>query len=356
MKHQHRKHRILQADKEVNCSSIHYVSAQNPTFMDVTNAWELPEASDYSCDGCFDRRYKQIHQPNDLCAHNGANAYPVVFIILSQSSDIVLRNVVRNTWLKTQVPNQRLPFPHIFVLGRPSDNLTQSIIETECSENDDILQIDIVESKASTIVKTINGLEWVTTHCLNAVYIMKTDTDSFINIPRLLTIIHNITRPVGDFGYCQKAFPIREKGKWYMPESAYPYPVFPPYCVGPGHVLSMEAAKHVVRVSPNVPFLPSEDVYVGLCHRHVRLENISDFRIYHIEGFLGETRKLACDTGAIKCCEDIFDHVVIHPVHPHFLENTIKYCYTPATCPAFWTHWRRTIKCSTRAICTCVSI
>ncbi|NXA19320.1 B3GT1 galactosyltransferase, partial [Ibidorhyncha struthersii] len=49
--------------------------------------------------------------------------------------------------------------------------------------------------------------------------------------------------------------PIRSRAyKWYVPHEVYPNTTYPPYCAGPGYVLSADLAGKIYR-----------DSFVGIC-------------------------------------------------------------------------------------------
>ncbi|NXY52378.1 B3GT5 galactosyltransferase, partial [Ceuthmochares aereus] len=60
--------------------------------------------------------------------------------------------------------------------------------------------------------------------------------------------------------------PIRHKAyKWYVPHEVYPNATYPPYCGGPGYVLSGDLAAKVYAVAQTLPVINMEDSFVGIC-------------------------------------------------------------------------------------------
>ncbi|NXQ82656.1 B3GT1 galactosyltransferase, partial [Nyctibius grandis] len=60
--------------------------------------------------------------------------------------------------------------------------------------------------------------------------------------------------------------PMRRKAfKWYVPREVYPNATYPPYCGGPGYVLSGNLATKIYAVAQTLPVINMEDSFVGIC-------------------------------------------------------------------------------------------
>ncbi|NWI64143.1 B3GT5 galactosyltransferase, partial [Todus mexicanus] len=60
--------------------------------------------------------------------------------------------------------------------------------------------------------------------------------------------------------------PLRSKAyKWYVPREVYPNATYPPYCGGPGYVLSGDLAARIYGVAQTLPIINMEDAFVGIC-------------------------------------------------------------------------------------------
>ena len=61
----------------------------------------------------------------------------------------------------------------------------------------------------------------------------------------------------------------------------YPANAYPKYCSGTAYSGTVNVARHLVRVSRNVPFFHLEDVFVGLCLRQLRypVRNLAGFHL-----------------------------------------------------------------------------
>ncbi|NXL04549.1 B3GT2 galactosyltransferase, partial [Mesembrinibis cayennensis] len=60
--------------------------------------------------------------------------------------------------------------------------------------------------------------------------------------------------------------PLRSKAyKWYVPREVYPNDTYPPYCGGPGYVLSGDLASKIYGVAQTLPVINMEDSFMGIC-------------------------------------------------------------------------------------------
>lgn len=114
------------------------------------------------------------------------------------------------------------------------------------------------------------GLKWVTTNCPRAAYIMKTDTDMFVNTESLIQKLLRPELPPKQRYFTGRIFedakPIRDNNNtWYMPPELYPDKPYPVFCSGTGYVFSGDMAKLIYQASLSIPLLHLEDVYLGIC-------------------------------------------------------------------------------------------
>lgn len=181
------------------------------------------------------------------------------------------RQAIRQTWGKEDfLPGVRIL--RLFFLGKDqgwNDDGQRSLVE-ESQMFHDIIQHDYLDIYYNLTTKVINGLNWISTYCPNASYVMKTDSDMFVNTEHL---VYRILKPDGPprlnyfTGYLMtNGSPIRNlDSKWYVPPEEYPEESYPLFCSGTGYVFSGDLARKIVQVSPNIRWIRLEDAFVGLC-------------------------------------------------------------------------------------------
>ncbi|KAL4231853.1 Beta-1 [Mactra antiquata] len=156
------------------------------------------------------------------------------------------------------------------------------------------------------------GLKHVLKYCANAKYVMKTDSDVYVNVPAILTLLSesnftlhkafqipqklrrrfednvaedSLNNPFKMYGLKNHmAKPVRNmsgpKAKWYVEENEYVGNYYPDYLDGHGYILSMQLVQDIVKVSERLPFFKFEDVYIGMC-----LQKLG-YSVKHTNGFL----------------------------------------------------------------------
>ncbi|XP_007535695.2 beta-1,3-galactosyltransferase 5-like [Erinaceus europaeus] len=191
----------------------------------------------------------------------------LVLLVASAQDQALARSVIRGTWGRERlVRGKRIKT--LFLLGAgPNKNLLRKVSQ-EGHLHRDIIQKDFVDTYYNLTLKTLMGMEWVHRFCPQAAFVMKTDTDMFVNVYYLTDLLLQKNRTAQFFtGFLKmNEFPIRKKyNKWFVSKFEYPWDKYPPFCSGTGYVFSSDIAGLVYNVSESVPFLKLEDVFVGLC-------------------------------------------------------------------------------------------
>ncbi|KAE8611054.1 hypothetical protein XENTR_v10012319 [Xenopus tropicalis] len=195
----------------------------------------------------------------------------LILLIAVEPQQLSAREAIRQTWGKEDLFHGIL-IVKLFLLGRDSkgtDRTDQAIVD-ESNQYHDIIQQDYLDTYNNLTIKTLMGMHWIATFCPNVSYIMKTDSDMFVNTEHLIyRLLKPDAAPQTNYftGYFMKGYaPNRNKNsKWYMPPELYPGDLYPPFCSGTGYVFSGDLAEKIYKVSLSIPRLHLEDVYIGVC-------------------------------------------------------------------------------------------
>lgn len=218
-----------------------------------------------------------INEP-DKCVDSGPAPF-LVLLIATEARQVEARNAIRQTWGNESVA-PALGFIRLFLLGKNEGELgllQQRMLEAESRRHHDIIQQDFLDSYKNLTIKTLMGMNWVAMHCPKASYVMKTDSDMFVNTEYLTyKLLRPELQPKKNYftGNNMRGFaPNRNKNsKWYMPPELYPGEKYPTFCSGTGYVFSGDLARKIYGVSLRVSRLHLEDVYVGICLAELRIE------------------------------------------------------------------------------------
>ncbi|XP_060904746.1 beta-1,3-galactosyltransferase 2-like [Labrus mixtus] len=185
-----------------------------------------------------------------------------------------VRDVIRNTWGKeTTVLGQRVSL--FFLLGvsalEDGTGPIKKQILLESQRHHDILQSNFLDTYNNLTIKTMIMFEWVISHCPNSSYAMKVDSDIFLNVHNLVDMLLKAPRHLYMTGLMARNAPVLrdQNSKWYLPVSAFPESTYPIYAMGLGYVFSLDLPKRILEASAHVKAIYIEDVYVGLCLRHL---------------------------------------------------------------------------------------
>jgi len=202
----------------------------------------------------------------------------LVLLVTSLYHQVDARMVIRQTWGKERtVASKRLVT--YFLLGSTKNLSQQADIAAESQKYKDIIQKNFTDTYYNLTLKTMMGIEWIHRFCYQSSFVMKTDTDVFVNVFYLTELLLRKNRTTRFFtGFLKlHEYPIRSRGsKWYVSRGEYPGKTYPPFCSGTGYVLSTDVVSQIYNVSETVPFIKLEDVFIGLClaKLKIRLEEL----------------------------------------------------------------------------------
>ncbi|XP_069886814.1 beta-1,3-galactosyltransferase 5 [Dipodomys merriami] len=191
----------------------------------------------------------------------------LVLLVTSSHRQVAARMAIRKTWGREMTVRGR-QVRAFFLLGATASPEQMAAVARESQQYGDVIQKDFKDVYFNLTLKTLMGMEWVHHFCPQADFVMKTDSDMFVNVHYLTELLLKKNRTTGFFtGYLKlNEFPIRKRfNKWFVSKYEYPWDKYPPFCSGTGYVLSSDVASQVYNVSESVPFIKLEDVFVGLC-------------------------------------------------------------------------------------------
>ncbi|XP_015602344.1 beta-1,3-galactosyltransferase 5 [Cephus cinctus] len=185
----------------------------------------------------------------------------LVIIVMSAPSHVEARTAIRQTWGHF---GQRRDVSILFMLGATSDVRIERILVHEQLMYGDVIRGNFLDSYSNLTLKTISTLEWVDNYCSNVRFILKTDDDMFINVPRLLSFIskHSKDKNVIFGRLAKKWKPIRnKKSKYYVSQAQYKPSIFPDFTTGPAYLLSSDVVHKLYKASLDQTYLKLEDVF-----------------------------------------------------------------------------------------------
>ncbi|KAF4097803.1 beta-1,3-galactosyltransferase 1-like [Onychostoma macrolepis] len=198
------------------------------------------------------------------------------------------RNAIRSTW-GNESSVQGKAVLTLFLVGLTGGAEAQQQLEEESRQHRDLLQSNFVDSYFNLTIKTMVIMDWLATRCPQATFSMKVDSDMYINLENLMSLLLSPNTPRQNYitGYLMWDRPvIRDKNsKWYVAEELYPESKYPTYLLGMGYVFSNDLSEKIVEASKEVKSFNIEDAYVGACLKQLGVApssppDPSQFRAY----------------------------------------------------------------------------
>ncbi|XP_018408198.1 PREDICTED: beta-1,3-galactosyltransferase 5-like [Nanorana parkeri] len=231
-------------------------------------------------DGLKRNNFKKLPEAN--CKQNPPY---LVLLVTTAHDQKKVRMAIRNTWGKERLIHGKRVVTY-FLLGTSSTPSTEEDpISEELNTYKDFIQKDFRDTYYNLTLKTLMGLEWVTQYCPQTHYIMKTDTDMFVNTFYLVELLMRKNQTSNLFtGFLKlNDAPIRDvRSKWYISRKEYDGDKYPPFCSGTGYVFSVDVAQRIYKISFSVPFFKLEDVYMGMCldKLNITLQELHQKRVF----------------------------------------------------------------------------
>lgn len=185
----------------------------------------------------------------------------LVVIVMSAPTHLEARTAIRQTWGHF---GQRSDMSVLFMLGTTLDSRVEAVLRKEQNMYNDVIRGRFIDTYSNLTLKTISTLEWVDSYCSAVKYLLKTDDDMFINVPRLLAFVnkHAKDRNVIFGRLARKWKPIRNrKSKYYVSQAQFQQSVFPDFTTGPAYLLSSDTVRRMYDVALDQTYLKLEDVF-----------------------------------------------------------------------------------------------
>ncbi|XP_051766931.1 beta-1,3-galactosyltransferase 2-like [Ctenopharyngodon idella] len=231
--------------------------------------------------------YHFILDEPDKCKQNPF----LVLMVPVAPNQVAARNAIRSTWGNESTVQGKAVITLFLVglTGGSDSEKTQQQLEEESRQHRDLLQSNFVDSYFNLTIKTMVIMDWLATHCPQATFSMKVDSDMYLNLENLMTLLLAPNTPRENYitGFLMWDRPVirNKKSKYYVSEELYPEPKYPTYVLGVGYVFSNDLPKKIVEASKDVKPFNIEDAYVGACLKQLgikpsRAPDPSQFRTF----------------------------------------------------------------------------
>lgn len=217
------------------------------------------------------------------CSNN--ETVDLVIIVSSAPNNKEQRMALRETW-----GAKRDGVKMFFMIGEVQNQKLQEDLDREFNIYSDLIQGNFRDSYRNLTYKFIMGLKFVTYYCKQATYVLKTDDDTFVNMPVLLNYIKTIpfNQHLIVCNTMKRSPAIRQLSKWRVDFNDYPKKFYPDYCSGFAVLFTYNTVFDIYQEAQKGDFFWVDDAFVtgmctSTCVRNVLLlENSCDFALHKI--------------------------------------------------------------------------
>ena len=221
--------------------------------------------------------FKGLPRPNltfvlnneDLCEIKGLHMLVYIYTI---PKDFEKRQLIRNTWGNYQFLKTH-PFRVAFIIGYgdKNDTVLQAKLTNESQVHRDIIQGNFIDSYHNLSYKAALVFKWISMYCLNSKFVLKVDSDTFVDIMWLQRTLKKEYRSDVPFIACWMTYgvgPFRPnaKGKcsnkWCVKMSDYTDTKYPSYCQGMAFFMSTDTVPFLHIAASEMDIFWIDDVWV----------------------------------------------------------------------------------------------
>ncbi|XP_076448322.1 beta-1,3-galactosyltransferase 1-like [Babylonia areolata] len=241
--------------------------------------------------------FAYLINPRHACRAEHGRRVEMLVYVHSAPANFKKRMSIRQTWGEQDVLaafNATL----VFIMGMVPDTQLTDLVHMESERFGDVVQEDFLDSYRNLTYKAIAGLKWAAGFCPGVSYILKTDDDILVNMPRVVRHIQHVVRP--QYGtqrliLCNQWVRMKiirdTKSKWYIPEKDLKGDYFSPYCSGSAFILSGDMARLLYEASLVTPFFWVDDFYItGELVQHLGIKHRSLNKAYSLNPAVAESK------------------------------------------------------------------
>jgi beta-1,3-galactosyltransferase 1 len=227
---------------------------------------------------------RSIVEPRETC--NASTVYLIA--VFSRVANVDGRAVIRHTW--ASVGELGADSHLLFILGQPTAAFqhVEELVYDEHRRYNDVLQISSTDTPAYLTAKSLAYIDWSLRRCVQAKYIVKTDDDTYLNLPLLKQILMTYKQQmkgqvfaVGHMFKGAKPNSMRFS-KWYHSAFKLSTQSFPNYLSGSAYVIDARLLEAISSAKHLLEPLWLEDVYVtGMLAVHAGAQLIHDERFHY---------------------------------------------------------------------------
>lgn len=223
---------------------------------------------------------KKVHAQTRSKYVPAGMSYLLTISILSKADHFEKRQVVRNTWLQHISANQQLAQAVLyrFVVANQGQDITTRIKQENTQYGDIMFLEDVEEDYYALSAKMHRFLLWSSQ--LHVKFHLKTDDDTYVYVPRLLTRLQDPTLPESKLYMGSVKSQTRlETGRYA--DTEYTAPVYPMLARGAAYVLGGDLVDHI-GAQPALHHYSLEDAAISIWLAPVKPNYVNETRLFQV--------------------------------------------------------------------------
>ena len=188
-------------------------------------------------------------------------------IVSTSPNNADRRTMIRQTW--GNLDRNRLPGDYhwkvVFMMGKAEAEETNKAIMSEYQRYGDLIIGNYIDKYKAILTKVLMAFRWASQ--IRCSYILKTDDDVYVDVPKLAQWLMNVGKNPTSFygGVLYSGDVKRDKThRHYIPREELSLDYFPAFCKGFMYVISWSLIPKMVDLSRHVTRIGPDDAYVGL--------------------------------------------------------------------------------------------
>ena len=226
------------------------------------------------------------HKTSLITNRSCAEQYDLLILVSSAPANLNRRNNIRKTWAFERAFKPR--WTTAFLVAQARDKTLSNSLLKEDKVYGDLVRANYYDHYWNQTRKIQMGFEWAIRYCKFS-FLLKLDDDVFVNIPKVLSFLHEPTTPkeklyAGNHYTNQTPF---RGGKWMVTVEEYNETRYPDFCPGFGYILSHDVVNSFVETFSSLPFFRLDDVYVGMLasRNRIKIKHNVGFEVWHPPGW-----------------------------------------------------------------------
>jgi hypothetical protein len=232
-------------------------------------------------------RYKPIKSPTNPCP---SDTFAIILIFVHPDN---LKR--RQTLRKIMNPDSYINSTHgkswhvlkrcktLFLLAQGS---ARHGIQEEIDTYNDIILYPFVDSYHNLTMKTLASLQFINAHCMHASYWIKLDSDTFLNLPKLVSFLEsgNFRRTI--IGRLTIGSEVFRTGKWRVRRDLFPLKYYPTYVQGQSYIITTDLAPDLFAQAQRMEWVNMEDAFItGIVAKVVQANHLAIPGDVHNKGY-----------------------------------------------------------------------